>query len=87
MPALEKAIGVDAVLGLHMAIVSSIPPDEMARSLSFMLPAMNVDDRVEMLTGMRMSAPSEAFAAVTGLARSVLEPTDYSSLANRLGIA
>ena len=87
MPALEKAIGVDAVLGLHMAIVSSIPPDEMARSLSFMLPAMNVDDRVEMLTGMRMSAPPEAFAAVTGLARSVLEPADYSSLTNRLGIA
>jgi hypothetical protein len=58
----------------------------MARSLAFMLPAMNVDDRVEMLTGMRMGAPAEAFAAVTGLARSVLDPADYSSLALRLGL-
>jgi hypothetical protein len=87
MPTLERVIGVEAVIGIHMAIVSSIPPDEMARSLAFMLPAMNLDDRVEMLTGMRMSAPPEAFDAVTGLARSVLDPADYGALAGRLGLA
>jgi Hemerythrin HHE cation binding domain len=87
MAELERRIGVEQVLELHGAIVGSIPPDEMAHSLSFMLPAMNTDDRVEMLGGMRMAAPPEAFAAVVSLARSVLQPADYSALADRLGIA
>jgi hypothetical protein len=35
---------------------------------------------------MQMAAPPEAFEAVVGLARSVLAPADYSSLAARLGL-
>ena len=30
MPALEPAIGVEAVLAIHQAIIASIPPEEMA---------------------------------------------------------
>ena len=58
----------------------------MARSLAFMLPAMNVDDRTEMLGGMRMAAPPEAFEAVVSLAAVVLTPGDYTALAARLGL-
>lgn len=86
MAELERLIGVEEVLELHSAIVGSIPPDEMARSLSFMLPSMNIDDRAEMLGGMRVAAPPEAFDAVVSLARSVLQPADYSALAARLSI-
>lgn len=86
MPALEQAVGVDAVVAMHVAIVGSIPPDEMGRSLGFMLPAMNVDDRTEMLAGMREGMPPEAFAGVVSLARSVLEPADFAGLAGRLGL-
>ncbi len=84
MPAIEHAIGPQAALGIHVAIVSTIPPDVMAQSLAFMLPAMNIDNRTELLTGMKMSAPPEAFDAVMGLAGSVLAPTDFTALAARL---
>ncbi|HEY3484888.1 MAG TPA: hypothetical protein VGK49_05855, partial [Ilumatobacteraceae bacterium] len=87
MPSLEQAIGPDEVFGLHNAIISSIPPEEMASGLSMMLPAMNLDDRAELLAGMRMSAPPEAFGAVVGLARSVLRPVDFDALATRLELA
>jgi hypothetical protein len=87
MPALEQAIGVPAVVELHERIVASIPPDEMARSLAFMLPAMNVEDRCEMLGGMRAAAPAPAFEAVLGLARSVLRPAEFDAIASRLAIA
>lgn len=86
MPALQAAVGFEAVLGMHQQIVGSIPPDEMARSLAFMLPAMNVDDRADMLGGMRASAPAEVFDGVWGLAGSVLEPADLTALARRLGV-
>jgi hypothetical protein len=87
MPALEQAIGVQAVLGIHGAIISSLTPEETAISMSLMLPAMNVDYRAEMLGGMRDNAPAEAFAAVWNLAGSVLTPADRSATASRLGLA
>lgn len=87
MPALEAAIGSEAVVGIHQAIVGSIPPAETAASLSLMLPAMNIDDRAELLGGMRAGAPAEVFEGVWGLAGSVLTPGDFEALGVRLGIA
>jgi hypothetical protein len=86
MPALEAAVGVPTVVELHGAIIASIPPDEMAQSLALMLPAMNADDRTEMLEGIRATAPSDAFAGIVGLARSVLHPADFAQVADRLGV-
>ena len=86
MPALELAVGVEEVVTMHEAIIASLTPQEMAMSLPLMLPAMNIDDRTEMLGGMRHGAPPEAFARVWDLARSVLAPADANRLATRLGI-
>ena len=86
-PALERALGPDAIVAIHMAIVGSIPPDEMAQTLTLMLPAMNVDDRTELLAGMQAGAPPEAFAAVVGLAGSVLTATDFGAVARRLELS
>ncbi|MDX2019737.1 MAG: hypothetical protein SF187_05805 [Deltaproteobacteria bacterium] len=36
-------------LHVNAKILAEIPPETMAASLSLLLPAMNVDDRVEML--------------------------------------
>jgi hypothetical protein len=85
MPALLDAVGVDGAVGVHQAIVSSIPPPAMARGLAVMIPAMNVDDRAELLGGMRHEAPPEVFGAVWGLTQSVLTVADFRALAARLG--
>jgi len=86
MPALEESVGVQAVVGIHQAIVGSIPPDAMARSLAIMLPAMNIDGRAELLGGMQAGAPAEVFDGVWGLAGSVLAPEDRVALARRLDL-
>lgn len=87
MQRLPELLGVEEIAAMHGAIVGSIPPDEMARSLAFMLPAMNIDDRAELLGGIRLAAPPEAFDATMGLARSVLRPSDVAALADRLEVA
>ena len=87
MPRLAAAIGFDAVLGIHQAIVGSIPPDQMAKSLPMMLRAMNVDDRTELVGGMQAGAPPEVFAGLWSLARSALTNEDAAQVAARLGIA
>jgi hypothetical protein len=86
MPALDDAIGTEANLAIHQAIVGSIPPEEMAKSLAIMLPAMNVDDRTELLGGMKAGAPAEVFQGVWSLAGSVLAPRDLEALAARLSL-
>lgn len=85
MPALLGTIGVEGALEMHHAIVSSIPPPVMAKALAVMVPAMNVDDRAELLSGMEHDAPPEAFAAVWSLTQSVLSAADFRALAARLG--
>ena len=87
MPALERSVGPDAVGAMHGAIIATIPPDELAKSLAFMLPAMNVDDRCEMLGGIQAGAPADVFAGIAALAKSVLRSDDYRAVAHRLGLA
>jgi Hemerythrin HHE cation binding domain len=87
MPALAAVMGVEEVVAVDQAIVASIPPEVMATSLGFMLPAMNIDDRAEMLGGMQAEAPPEVFSGVWALAGSVLAPEDFRALGDRLGIA
>lgn len=84
MPALQDAIGVEAVVAVHGAIVGPMPPDQLVRSLAVMLPAMNVEDRTELLAGMRAGAPPEAFDQVWSLVGTVLAPADVQALAGRL---
>jgi hypothetical protein len=86
LPALEKAIRPDAIQDIHTAIVSSIPPDQMARSLAIMLPAMNIDNRAETLAGIQAGAPAQIFEGIWGLANSVLDPADAEAVAGRIGL-
>ena len=84
--ALDSVLGFDGMLAVHTSIIANIPPHELGASLAVMFPAMNVDDRTELLGGMKASAPAEAFDGVWGLAASVLSPDDHRAIAVRLGL-
>lgn len=84
MPVLEGAIGPEAALEIHGAIVASIPPDELVRSLAVMLPAMNIEDRTELLGGIKAGAPAEVFDGLMNFSGSVLPLADFEALSARL---
>lgn len=86
MPALLDTVGVEGAAEIHHAIVSSIPPPVMAKTLAVMIPAMNLDDRAEMLGAMQQGVPPEIFEGIWGLANSVLTAGDANALARRLGL-
>ena len=87
MPALAAKIGAGELLAINGAIVASIPPEQMVQSATLMLPAMNVEDRTELLGGAQAGAPPEVFAGMMALTQSVLSPADYAEVATRLGVA
>jgi hypothetical protein len=84
MPALWNACGIEALLNIHRTILGSISPEDMGWALSTMLPAMNNDDRTEMLGGMKADAPAEVFERVCGLASQVLLPDDFAAVSSRI---
>jgi hypothetical protein len=81
---LDEAIGVQGLIALHGAIMATIAPQELSYSLALMFPAMNIDDRTELLGGIRATAPAEVFEATWSLARSVLPAEDAQALSTRL---
>jgi len=85
-PAIEEAIGPEGAAAVHQAIVSGVSPAQRATSLAVMLPALNVDERAEVLGGVRLGAPAEAFAGVWALAESVLTAQQVRELAEALGL-
>lgn len=85
-PALAAAVGLEGLRRIDESIVRSIPPELLPVGLSVMLPAINIDDRAELLSGMRAGAPPEVFAGVWALAQSVLAESDLAALASRLDL-
>jgi hypothetical protein len=86
MPGLAAAVPTEQLIAVHQELVASIPPEQMAAWLPLMVAAMNLEDRVEMFTGMQMGAPPEVFAGVCAMAQAVLPAPDYAALAERVGI-
>ncbi|HEX7153934.1 MAG TPA: hemerythrin domain-containing protein [Thermoanaerobaculia bacterium] len=87
MPALWRVLDDPALIAIEQRLLASVPPDEMGRWLSLMLPSMNTPERVEMFLGMQAGAPPEVFHGVRALAKQVLSPADDAALEAGLSVA
>ncbi|HEX3087282.1 MAG TPA: hypothetical protein VHQ23_01410 [Ilumatobacteraceae bacterium] len=85
MPRLRAFVPTEKLLQLDMELRASVPPPVMADVMAFMLPAMNIEERVDMLTGMSM-APPQVFAVLRRAARNALPAADWNVIADRLGL-
>jgi iron-sulfur cluster repair protein YtfE (RIC family) len=75
------------LMAIEQAIVASIPPQEAAEGMRWMIPAMNAEERLAMLSGMRMQAPPPVFDGVLGIARSHLPDLQWRKLADGLALS
>ena len=85
MPALCRSVDAADLEALHTELKQSMAPDVMAGYMLVMLPAMNVDERVDMLGGMSM-APPPVWAIFRGAAQAALTPAQYAVVAERIGL-
>jgi hypothetical protein len=51
----------------------SIPPPRFAEWFALMVPAMNLQERIGVLTGMKLNAPPPVFDAMSGIARQAMD--------------
>ncbi len=71
---------------IHNALVGSIPPAEMMLVARWMIPALNPQERVAVLSDIQQKAPAPAFSAIAEVAREHLPLVEWVPLARALGI-
>jgi hypothetical protein len=75
------------LIDIHNALVASIPPEEMMRTVRWLVPFMNPTERTALLADMQAHAPAPAFAAVLDTVRPHLTHHEWAKLARSLGLA
>lgn len=79
-PTAQLAAVTDAIRG-------SVPPDEMCTFIRYMVPSMNLPERVDMLGGMHAGAPPEIFEQFRAAAEACLPAPAYRAVADAAGFA
>ena len=74
------------LLAIHDTIIQHHSPQDMARLLPWMIPAMPPASRAAMLGGMRATAPAQVFEGVLAIAKAHLQPRDWRKLASHLAL-
>lgn len=71
---------------IHDALVASIPPEEMMQVARWMVPFMNPQERVGLLSDIRAKAPAPAFDAILATVQPHLTQGEWAKLARALGL-
>jgi hypothetical protein len=82
--ALWGAYTDDELAGVRGRLQASIPPPRFAQWFALMVPAMNVQERIGVLTGMKLHAPPPVFDMLSGVARSALSEEAYAEVERAL---
>jgi hypothetical protein len=84
--ALWAAYSDAELIGIHDALVASIPQDEMMLVMRWMLPNLNAPERLSVMQGMRAGAPAPVFDGMADATRGLLDQRDWAKLARGLGL-
>ena len=84
--ALWAAYSDAELIGIHDALLATIPPAEMMQVMRWMLPNLNAPERLDVMQGMRSGAPAAVFDAMLASTQDLLSPGDRAKLARGLGL-
>jgi hypothetical protein len=85
-PTLWAFCSNDELLGILKSTLSSQSPEEGAWWLSVMLPAMNLDERVGLLSAARNMMPPDIFKSRLGFISKLFTPEDWAALKSKMSI-
>src|SRR5262245_48308724 len=86
IPVLSDSVPVEQLVAMNSEVVDTISGEDMVKNGTIMLPAMNIEDRVELIGGMKDRLPPDVFGPLWHIVTTLLEPDDTAQLAARLGI-
>lgn len=84
--ALWAAYSDAELIGIHDALLATIPPAEMMLVMRWMLPQLNAPERLGVMQGMRAGAPAPVFEGMLTGTQGLLNQRDWAKLARGLGL-
>lgn len=72
--------------GIEQALIASLPPEETAIGMRWMIPALNHSERTELLRNVQAHAPAPAFEGMLAIARNNLSTQDWNKLVRALAL-
>jgi hypothetical protein len=86
MKKLRDTMSIEELFAIEVALRSSLSPTTMCEFLTFMMPALNIEERTGMLAGMKAGAPPEVFESFRSATEAALDLNDYRTVATRIGL-
>jgi hypothetical protein len=80
MPVLWEHYDDGELMALEGSILASIPPDEMALNLRWILPSLSHGERLQILGGQRGQVSAEEFSRKLSMIRPLLAERDWTKL-------
>jgi hypothetical protein len=77
---LQRAYTDAELIAIEQAIVASLTPQEQGLTMRWMIPAMNPEERAEMLLGALANMPAQAFDGMLGALKPHLPERDWDKL-------
>ncbi|MCY1550927.1 hypothetical protein D9M68_872190 [compost metagenome] len=84
--ALWAAYNDAELIGIHDALLATIPPAEMMLVMRWMLPQLNAPERLGVMQGMRAGAPAPVFDGMLSATQGLLNQRDWTKLARGLDV-
>ncbi len=74
----------EELLKCFTSIISGQSPEQLMQNLQIMLPALNMEESVAILLGVKAIAPPPAQEAIYNMAKEILEPERWEELSSRI---
>ncbi len=86
VPVMRERFTDEEQLAMQGGIIAKFPPDQLMALVGWMLPALNVTELTELLTGVKRMAPPPLLKAVTELGDARVDPTRWATVKLRVGL-
>jgi hypothetical protein len=87
LPVLQSLFSDEELIGIEVAIVSSLTPEQKMATGRVMVPAATRAERVALISKIRIGVPPQAFEPLlAATSQATLSPADYAALRTSLGL-
>jgi len=86
LPATWQHLTDEQILEIRAIVEANIPPERYAEWMRWVLPSLNVNELVEMFTGMKKGAPPQVLENMVHIAGTAVDEERWKTVKTRVGL-
>ena len=86
LPATWQHLTDEQILEIRAIVEANIPPERYAEWMRWVLPSLNVNELVEMFTGMKKGAPPQVLENMVDIAGTAVDEERWKTVKTRVGL-